>query len=159
MFFTRVNFVCWLLFCVCFTPVLPQVPAGSPSRGGDVMVYVWHKPSELVRSFLFCYCVYFCLYGTFINSSDNSPFYDSVLLVLSLLYWPFQLYLFMKVSFSPAIIRSGWPGSKRQLTITAMARKRPWSFCPKCRLQVTPKHAYAHDPTTSEWVCYAAVQA
>ena len=25
----------------------------------------WHKPTELARSFLFCSCVYFCLYGPF----------------------------------------------------------------------------------------------
>ena len=29
----------------------------------------------------------------FINSLDNSPFYDSVLPVLSLTYWSFQLYV------------------------------------------------------------------
>ena len=26
--------------------------------------------------------------------------------------------------------------------VTAVACKRPWSFCQKCRWQVTPKHAY-----------------
>ena len=40
-----------------------------------------------------------------------------------------------------------------------MARKRPQSFCQKCRWQVTNKHAYALDPTKSEWANYAAVQA
>ena len=40
-----------------------------------------------------------------------------------------------------------------------MARKRPRSFCQKCRRQVKPKHAYALDPTKSEWADYAAVQA
>ena len=40
-------------------------PAGSPSRGGDGPVYVWHKPTELAHSFLFCSWVYFCLYGPF----------------------------------------------------------------------------------------------
>ena len=39
-----------------------QVPAGSPSSGGDVL----HKPRELAHSFLkFCSCVYFCLCGPF----------------------------------------------------------------------------------------------
>ena len=42
---------------------------------------------------------------------------------------------------------------------TAVARKRPRSFCQKCRWQVTLKHAYTHDPTKSEWDDYAAVQA
>ena len=40
-----------------------------------------------------------------------------------------------------------------------MARKRPWSFCKTCRLQVTSKHAYTLDPSKSEWTDYAAVQA
>ena len=41
----------------CFT-----VPA---SRDGNVTVYVWHKPTELAHSPLFCSCVYLCLYGPF----------------------------------------------------------------------------------------------
>ena len=40
-----------------------------------------------------------------------------------------------------------------------MACKRPRSFSQKCRWQVTPTHAYTHDPTKSEWVDYATVQA
>ena len=43
--------------------------------------------------------------------------------------------------------------------ISAVARKRPRSFCQKCRRQVTPKHAYTLEPTKSEWADYAAVQA
>ena len=42
-----------------------------------------------------------------INSPDNSPFSHSVLVVLALSHWASQLYLFMEVSFSPDIIRSG----------------------------------------------------
>ena len=42
---------------------------------------------------------------------------------------------------------------------TAVARKRPPSFCQKCRWQIRPKHAYPHDPTKSDWADYAAVQA
>ena len=38
---------------------------GSFSRGWDVAVYVWHNPTELAHSFLFCSCVCFCLYGSF----------------------------------------------------------------------------------------------
>ena len=41
----------------------------------------------------------------------------------------------------------------------AVACKRPRSFYQKCRWQVTPKHAYALDPTKTEWADYAAVQA
>ena len=41
--------------------------------------------------------------------------------------------------------------------VTAMARKRPWSFCQKCRWQVTPKHIYTLDPMKSELADFAAV--
>ena len=43
--------------------------------------------------------------------------------------------------------------------VTAVVRKRPRSFCQKCRWQVTPNHTYTFDPTKSEWADYAAVQA
>ena len=95
---------------------------GSPSCGGDVTVYVWHKPTELAHSFLFCSCVYFCLYGPF-NCISFHKFFrhlfvfslcscglSSALLVLS------TVYLFMKVFLSPDIIPSGWLGSQHQLT-------------------------------------------
>ena len=42
--------------------------------------------------------------------------------------------------------------------VTPVARKRPRSFCQKCRWQVTPKHAYTLDLLKSEWADYAAVQ-
>ena len=41
----------------------------------------------------------------------------------------------------------------------AVPRKRPRSFCQKCRWQVTPKHAYTLNSPKSEWADYAAVQA
>ena len=49
---------------------LVKVLAGSPSRGGDVIVHVLHKPTELAHFFFYiffilCYCVYFCLRGLF----------------------------------------------------------------------------------------------
>ena len=43
--------------------------------------------------------------------------------------------------------------------VTAVAHKRPRSFCQKCRWQVTPKCAYTLDPTKSEWTDHVAVQA
>ena len=43
--------------------------------------------------------------------------------------------------------------------VTAVARKRPQSFCQKRRWQVTPKHTYTFDSTKSEWADYATVQA
>ena len=42
--------------------------------------------------------------------------------------------------------------------ITALACKRPRSFCQKCSWQVTSKHVYTLDPLKSEWADYAAVQ-
>ena len=50
------------VFVVCFSLSLS---AGLPSHGGDVTVYVWHKPTELAHSFLLCSCVYSCLRGPF----------------------------------------------------------------------------------------------
>ena len=43
--------------------------------------------------------------------------------------------------------------------VTAVACKRPRSFCERCRWQVIPKHAYTLDSTKSEWADYVAVQA
>ena len=48
--------------------------------------------------------------------------------------------------------RNGWLGVKHQLTyphVTAVAHKRSWSFCQKCRWQVTAKHAC----TLRMWLC------
>ena len=95
------------------------VQASSRWPGEDVTVYVWHKPAELALSFLFYSCVFFCLYGPFNCISFRklsrqlsvflTPFFRSYLLP----YWSFQLmYRFMKVSFSPGKIPSGWLGLK-----------------------------------------------
>ena len=78
---------CWL-FTVYF--VMPmearihaalKVPMGSPLRGGDVTVCVWHEQAELAHSFFFlCVCVYsvlvsisvFMAFSTVLHSI-NSP--------------------------------------------------------------------------------------
>ena len=66
------------------------VPAGSPSCGGDVTVYVYdiNQPSlpTLFHSVLASVSVFMALSTVFhsINSSDNSAFSHSVLSVLSL---------------------------------------------------------------------------
>ena len=76
-----------------------EVPAGSPSRGGDVTVYVKDKnqPSLPIPfySVLVSISVFMALSNVFhsINSPDNSQFSYSVLSVLSLPYWSFQLYI------------------------------------------------------------------
>ena len=94
--------------------VAKWVPVGSPLRGGDVMVYVWHKPTELAHSFKLCSLVYFCLYGPF-NCISFHKFSQQLsvfsLCSCGLISTPLVLstiYLFMKVSFSPDIIPSGW---------------------------------------------------
>ena len=74
------------------------VPASSPSRAGDVTVYVWHKATELAHSFLFCSCIYFCPYGPFNCTSFHK--FSRQLSVFSLFfsgfslpYWSFQVYV------------------------------------------------------------------
>ena len=75
-------------------------PLGLSSRGGDVMVYAFDINCEIAHSFflnsgLVFISVSMTLSTVFhsINTPDNSPFSHSVLPVLSLSYWSFQLYL------------------------------------------------------------------
>ena len=84
------------------------VPAGSPLRGGGVTVYVWHNQPRLPTPFcsvLVSISVFMALSTLFhsINSPDNSLFSHSVLLVLILPYWSFQLYIFLWKSPSALI--------------------------------------------------------
>ena len=90
------------------------VPAGSPSRGGDVTVYVCdtNQPSlpTPFHSVLASVSVFMALSTVFHskNSPGNSPFSHSVLLVFfSALLVLSTMCLFMKVSFSPDMILSG----------------------------------------------------
>ena len=61
----------FLLQAVCFLlreyfwPFSSSLRTHLPVVGMYVTVYVWHKPTELARSFLCWSCVYFCLYGPF----------------------------------------------------------------------------------------------
>ena len=75
------------------------VPRGSPSRGWDVAVYVYdiiqpslptpfHSVLESISDFMALSTVFH-----YINSPNNSLFSHSVLPVLSLPYWSFQLYM------------------------------------------------------------------
>ena len=105
---------------------LKYVPAGSPSRGANVAIYVFDKNQPSLPtpfySVLVSVSVFVALSTAFhsMNSPDNSPLSHSVLPVLFLPYCSFQLYIyiyiFMKVSFSPDIIICGWLGLKHQLT-------------------------------------------
>ena len=75
------------------------VPVGSPSRRGDVAVYLFdiNQPSlpTAFHSVLVSISVFMALSTVFhsINYHNNSLFSDSVLLVLSLPRWSFQLYI------------------------------------------------------------------
>ena len=69
------------------------------------------KPAELAYSFLFSFCVYFCLYGpfdciSFRESPDNSPFSHIVLPVLSLLYWSFELHISLWISLHENLLQA-----------------------------------------------------
>ena len=71
--------------------------SGSPSRGGDVAIYVFDinqlsLPTHFY-SVLVSVSVVMALSTVFnsINSPDNSPLSHSVLPVLNLPYWSFQL--------------------------------------------------------------------
>ena len=98
---------------VCLLPCCPTVivPTSSPSRGGDVVVYVVdiNQPSlpTPFYSVLVSVSVFMALSLVFysINSSDNSPISYSVLQVFILPYWSFQLYVSLLKS-SSALIQS-----------------------------------------------------
>ena len=110
--------------CILVLHVTPiGVPVGSPSRGGDVRVYVKNTIQPSLPTpffFLFCSCVYFCLYGpvnciSFHKFSGQPSIFSlcsSGLISLSTLLALSNIYLFMKVSFSPDKILCGWPGWK-----------------------------------------------
>ena len=73
------------------------VPAGSPSRGGDLAVCVFDinqpslpTPFYSVLVFVSAFMAVSTVFHS-INSPDNSPLSFSVLLVLSLPYWSFEL--------------------------------------------------------------------
>ena len=74
------------------------VPVGSPSRGGDVVLYAFdiNQLSLLTPfySLLVSISVFVAILTVFhsIHSPDNSPFSQSVLPFLSLPHWFFQLY-------------------------------------------------------------------
>ena len=99
---------------------LTQVPAGSPSRGGDVAVHVFdiNQPSlpTPFYSVLVSLSAFMAPSIVFhsVNSSDNSPLSHSVLPVSFLPYPSFELYISLPKS-SAALI-CGWLGLKHQLT-------------------------------------------
>ena len=89
------------------------VPAGSPSHGEDVVVYVFdiNQPSlaTSLYSVLVSISVFIALSTIFhfINSPDNSPLSHCSSSLISALMVRSAIYLFIKVSFSPDIILCG----------------------------------------------------
>ena len=102
--------------------LLSLVPAGLPSRGGDVAVYVFDiNQSSLPTpcySILVSFSVFMALSTVFhsLNSPNNSPPSHSVLPVLLLPYWSFQLYISYESFPQPYIMLCDWLGLKHQLT-------------------------------------------
>ena len=92
--------------------LLSCVPAGSPSRGGDVVVYAFdiNQPNlpTPFDSVLVSISVFMALSTVFhsINSPDNR-FLTLFFQFISALCVFSTVYLFMKVSFSPDIILCG----------------------------------------------------
>ena len=110
----------YLFMKVSFTPV----PTGSLSRGGDVTIYVCdiNQPSlpAPFYSVLVIISVFMAVSTVFhsINCPDNSPLFHSVLMVLFLPYWSFQLYISLRKS--PSALRYSllvdWAQNTSQLT-------------------------------------------
>ena len=99
--------------CLKCAETLRKIPAGLPSRGGDVGVYVFdvNQPSlpTPFYSTPVSISVFMSLSIVFhsINSSDNSPLFHSALPVLFLSIGPINNILFTKVFLSPDIILCG----------------------------------------------------
>ena len=85
------------------------VPAGSPSLGRDVTVYVFdlNQPSLPTPSYsvLVAVSVFMAISTVFysVNSPDNSPISHSVLQILILPYWSFEQYVSLLKSSSALI--------------------------------------------------------
>ena len=79
-----------------------DVPAGSPSRGGDVSVHVFDINQPSLPTPLYSVLVPVSTFIAFsiafhsVNSPNNSPLSLPVLAVLFLPYWSFQLFISLK---------------------------------------------------------------
>ena len=96
------------------------------------------KLTELAHSFLFSSCVSFRLYGPF-NCISFHKFYrelsDLSLCSSGVISAPMVLSttcIFMKVSFSPDVIPSGWLGSKYQLSNSCCCSFSCWCCFLSC---------------------------
>ena len=116
-----VGFQYYCLFLVRFLTL--DVPAGSPSRGGDVRVYVLDINQPSLRTpFTLSLCLFlslwpFQLYFTPQILPTTLRFFTLFFQSNFCLIGPFNyIYIFMKVSFSPDVILCGSLGLKHQLT-------------------------------------------
>ena len=96
-------------YCCCCRCHYYQSPRLTFTWWGCNGLCLLHELTELAHSFFFCSCVCFCLYCpfnciSFHKSSRSSPVSHSVLLVLSLPEWSFQLY--MSLGKSPSALMS-----------------------------------------------------
>ena len=107
---------------------IPYCFYGSPRAHLHVMGMLFlFLTAELAHSFSFCSCVYFCLYGPFISIhefSDNSSLSHSVLPVLFLPCWSFQLYLSLWKSPS-TLVSVGSPSRERNVTVYVWDKNQP----------------------------------
>ena len=101
----------------------------ASSRVGNVTVFVFDKNQpSLPAPFHFVLVSVISAFTTLSTVyHSNSPLSHSVVPVLFLPDWSFQLtiYLFMRISLSPDIILCGWPGLKQQLTNYAPSKMSP----------------------------------
>ena len=112
------------------------VPAGSPSRGGDVAVYVFdiNQPSlpAPFYSILVSISVFMALSTVFhsINNPDDSPLSHSVLPILFLPHnWSFQLLISRKNLLRPLYNPLWLTGLKFQLTNQLPSQCSLMSWC------------------------------
>ena len=110
------SFQAWIMLQYCLLLAYYQwislftscVPAGLPSRGGDVAAYVFnisHQACPLLFILFLCLFLSLWLFQLYFihNSPDNSPFSHSLLPVLSLLYLSFQRYISLRKTSSALI--------------------------------------------------------
>ena len=108
--------------CLC----LPFVPASSPSRDGNVAVYVFDRNQPNLPtpfySILVSTSVFLSRSTVFysINSPDNSPLSHSVLPVLILPYWSFQLYESLRHPWYNPLWVIGLKAPKRSKYVSAI---------------------------------------
>ena len=150
---------------------MPSAPTVGPHGltfmwWGCFGLYRWHEPAELAHSF---FILFVCLYLSMalsivynsINSPNNSPLSHSVLPVLFLSYWSFQLYISFLMSLSALIWSFLLTGLKAPTNSRSDCSCRPasmyninfqtklWLEFPKSVTSVCPWRCLSHQNTSS----------